>query len=241
VTFRIPGVFAKQVATVDEMSGGRVEVGMGAGWNDEEHAQLGIPFPPLGQRYDRLEEAVEVVHGLWTEPDGWRFPGRHWQVAGSRFAPRLAHGERRHPNLILGGDGGPRLVRLVARFADEFNLVSASPDKAREAYRRIDRACEDAGRDPAQVTRSAMTGVLIAESEADLRDRVRAQLEMTGAADTDAEAWLAERRRRWIMGTLDEARERVAALAAVGVQRVMLQDFLPRDLDMVALMPALAA
>jgi alkanesulfonate monooxygenase SsuD/methylene tetrahydromethanopterin reductase-like flavin-dependent oxidoreductase (luciferase family) len=86
-----------------------------------------------------------------------------------------------------------------------------------------------------------MTGVLIAETEADLRDRVRAQLEMTGAAPTERDAWLAERRPRWIMGTLDEARERVAALAAAGVQRVMLQDFLPRDLDMVALMPALAA
>ena len=241
VTFRIPGVFAKQVATVDEMSGGRVEVGMGAGWNEEEHRQLGIAFPGLGERYDMFEEAVAIVHGLWTEPDGWSFSGRHWQVDGARFVPRPEREGRRHPNLILGGDGGPRLARLVARYADEFNLVSASPDKARSAYARIARACEAAGRDPDQVTRSAMTGVLIAETEADLRDRVRAQLEMTGAAETDADAWLAERRRRWIMGTLDEARERLAALEAAGVQRVMLQDFLPRDLEMVRLMPRLAA
>ena len=239
-TFRIPGVFAKQVATVDEMSGGRVEVGMGAGWNDEEHAQLGIPFPDLGGRYNRFEEAVAIVHGLWTEPDGWRFDGVHWQVEGARFAPRPTQAGRRHPNLILGGDGGPRLARLVARFADEFNLVSASPQKARTAYERIDRACAAAGRDPAEVTRSAMTGVLVAESDGDLRDRVRAQLAMTGAAGTDADAWLAERRRRWIMGTLDEARERIAELAAAGVERVMLQDFLPRDLDMIRLLPRLA-
>jgi F420-dependent oxidoreductase-like protein len=239
VTFRIPGVLAKQVATVDEMSAGRVELGMGAGWNDEEHAQLGIPFPDLGERYDRFEEAVAVVHGLWTEPDGWSFDGAHWRVEGARFAPRPAHGERRHPNLILGGEGGPRLSRLVARFADEFNLVSASPDKARSAYERIDRACEAAGRDPTDVTRSAMTGVLIAESELDLRDRVRGQLQMLGSSDTDTDAWLADRRRRWIMGTLDEARERVAAMAAAGVQRIMLQDFLPRDLDMIRLMPRL--
>jgi F420-dependent oxidoreductase-like protein len=241
VTFRIPGVFAKQVATVDEMSGGRVEVGMGAGWNDEEHAQLGIPFPGLRQRYDMLEEAVAIVHGLWTEPDGWRFDGAHWRVDGSRLAPRPTRGGRRHPNLILGGDGGPRLARLVARFADEFNLASASPDKARAAYERIARACEAAGRDPAEVTRSAMTGVLIAESAGDLRDRVRAQLEMTGSAGTDADAWLEERRGRWLMGTLEEARERVGAMEAAGVQRIMLQDFLPRDLDMVRLMPRLAA
>jgi alkanesulfonate monooxygenase len=161
-------------------------------------------------------------------------------VEGAHFAPRPAQGERRHPNLILGGDGGPRLSRLVARFADEFNLVSASPDKARDAYGRIDRACEAAGRDPAEVTRSAMTGVLIAETEHELRDRVRAQLEMLGSTDADADAWLADRRRRWIMGTLDEAGERVAAMAAAGVERIMLQDFLPRDLDMVRLMPRLA-
>lgn len=240
VTFRIPGVFAKQVATVDEMSGGRIEVGMGAGWNEEEHRQLGIPFPDLGQRYDMFEEAVAIVHGLWTEPDGWSFDGRHWQVEGARFAPRPVSDGRRHPNLILGGDGGPRLSRLAARYADEFNLVSATAAKAREAYRRVTSACEELGRDPDHVTRSAMTGVLVAETEAELRDRVRAQLEMIGAGADDADAWLADRRERWILGTLDQARERVAALQAAGVQRIMLQDFLPRDLDMIRLMPRLA-
>jgi F420-dependent oxidoreductase-like protein len=240
VTFRIPGVFAKQVATVNEMSGGRVEVGMGAGWNDEEHRQLGIPFPDLRERYDMLEEALAVVHGLWTEPDGWSHAGARWPVTDARFVPRPEQPGRRHPNLILGGDGGPRLSRLVATYADEFNLVSASPEKARQAYRRIDAACEAIGRDPAQVTRSAMTGVLIAETEAELRDRVRQQLEMTGQSGRDASAWLAERRGRWLMGTLDEAGERLAAFADAGVQRVMLQDFLPRDLDMVRLMPRLA-
>jgi F420-dependent oxidoreductase-like protein len=241
VTFRLPGVLAKQVATVDEMSGGRVEVGMGAGWNEEEHRQLGIPFPDLGERYDMFKEAVAVVHGLWTEPDGWSFDGRHWRVDGARFVPRPASSSRRHPNLILGGEGGPRLARLVARYADELNLVSATPEKARDAYRRVVRACKDLGRDPDQVTRSAMTGVLVAETEGELRDRVRAQLEMTGAGAGDADAWLADRRSRWIMGTLDQARERVAAFEAAGAQRIMLQDFLPRDLDMVHLMSRLAA
>jgi F420-dependent oxidoreductase-like protein len=241
VTFRIPGVFAKQVATVNEMSGGRVEVGMGAGWNDEEHRQLGIPFPDLHQRYDMLEEALAVVHGLWTQPDGWSDVGTRWPVTDARFVPRPEQPGRRHPPLILGGAGGPRLSRLVATYADEFNLVSASPDKARRAYARIDAACEAIGRDPADVTRSAMTGVLIAETENELQDRVRQQLEFTGQAARDASAWLAERRGRWLMGTLDEAAERLVRFADAGVQRIMLQDFLPRDLDMVRLMPRLAA
>jgi F420-dependent oxidoreductase-like protein len=241
VTFRIPGAFAKQVATVDEMSGGRVEVGIGAGWNEVEHRQLGIPFPELGARYDMLEEAVELIHGLWTHPDGWSVEGRHWQVHGARFAARPARGGRSHPPIILGGRGGPRLTSLAARFADELNIVSATPERAAEAYRRLDEACTQIGRDPAQVAHSAMTGVLLADNDVDLRDRTRQLLETTTEPGTDAAAWLAERRGRWILGTVEEAAERVDALARAGVQRVMLQDFLPRDLDMVGLMPRLSA
>ncbi len=115
MTFRLPGPFAKLVATVDEMSGGRVEVGMGAGWNDLEHAQLGIPFPDLDERYTMLEESVAIVHGLWTEPDGWRFDGAHWQVRDALFRTRPERNGRRHPPIILGGRGGPRLARLAAQ------------------------------------------------------------------------------------------------------------------------------
>jgi F420-dependent oxidoreductase-like protein len=235
-TFRLPGPFAKLVATVDEMSGGRVEVGMGAGWNDEEHAQLGIPFPDLDERYAMLEEAVAIVHGVWTEPDGWRFEGSHWQVRDALFRARPARNGRRHPPIILGGRGGPRLARLVAQYGDEFNLNSASPARAPEAYGRIDAACQAIGRDPAEVTHSAMTGVLIAETRAELTNRVRTQLELTGGSATEAETWLAQRRERWIMGTLDEAGERLRAFEQAGVQRVMLQDFVPRDLEMIRLM-----
>jgi F420-dependent oxidoreductase-like protein len=237
VTFRMPGPFAKMVATVDEMSGGRIEVGMGAGWNDTEHAQLGIPFPQLEERYAMLEEAVAIVHGLWTEPDGWGFNGDHWQVTGSLFRTRPERNGRRHPPIILGGRGGARLARLVARYGDEFNLNSASPDGARQAYARIDAACQAIGRDPAEVSRSAMTGVLIAETRGELDDRIRQLLEITGASSgADADAWLAERQQRWITGTLDEAGERLHAFEAAGVQRVMLQDFMPRDLTMIQLM-----
>lgn len=235
VTFRVPGSFAKVVATVDEMSDGRVEVGMGAGWNEEEHAQHGIPFPPLRERYDRFEEALAIVHGLWTEPDGWSFEGSHWQVHDARFAPRPTFSGARHPHLILGGDGRPRLSRLVATYADEYNRQSATPERVRTAYANVRAACRDVRRDPESLVYSAMIGTLVAETELELADRVHDLLVATGAGD-DAQAWLAERRTRWIMGTPDEAWERVRALEAAGVQRLMLQDFLPRDLEMVRLL-----
>ena len=239
-TFRIPGTFAKQVATVDEMSGGRVELGMGAGWNEQDHDRLGIPFPPLKERYDRLEESLAIVHGLWTEADGWSYPGQIWQVSDALFRPRPATGGRRHPNLILGGEGGPRLARLVATYADEFNRTSASPDNVGEAFARVRAACATAGRDPDSVVLSAMVGVLVADSEGELRDRVRQQVAVMGSSGA-ADEWLAERRRRWIMGTPDQARQRIEEFAAAGVQRLMLQDFLPRDLEMVTLLGRIAA
>ncbi|MEX0709681.1 MAG: TIGR03560 family F420-dependent LLM class oxidoreductase [Chloroflexota bacterium] len=241
VTFRIPGSFAKVVATVDEMSGGRVEVGMGAGWNDEEHEQLGIPFPSLKERYDRFEEALAIVHGLWAEPDGWGFAGQHWQVRNARLRPRPTFSGQRHPHLILGGDGGPRLARLVATWADEFNRSSATPARLREAYGRLAAACADAGRDPDTVVRSAMVGVLVAETERELEDRVREQAAFLGDGGEDADAWLTERLGRWIIGTPDAAREQIEAFGAAGAQRIMLQDFLPFDLDMVALLGRIAA
>jgi F420-dependent oxidoreductase-like protein len=235
VTFRLPGNLAKVIQTVDEMSGGRIEAGFGAGWNAEEHAQLGLPFPDITERYDMLTEQMEIIHGLWTEPDGWSFDGEHWQVKGAKRHGELARGGRRHPHILFGGKGGPRLAALVARFGDEFNLNSASPDDAAPAYARIRSACQEAGRDPDEVVYSAMTGVLVAETDADLRTRVADLLAAIGQSGSDGEAWLRERRGRWVMGTPDEAHERVRALEASGTQRVMLQDFVPRDLDHVRL------
>ena len=239
VTFRVPGSFAKTVTTVDEMSGGRVEVGVGAGWHEEEHAQHGIPFPPRHERLEMVEEELAILHGLWTEPDGWTFEGRHWQVRDALFRPKpLPRPGKRHPHLIVGGEGKPRGARTAARFADEFNLVSARPNLAREAFERVREACRDADRDPDELVYSAMTGVLVAADEAELRDRVREQLAIYGSSGDsagDGERWLAERRDRWIMGTPEQALERIAQFEAAGVQRLMLQDFLPRDLEMVRL------
>jgi F420-dependent oxidoreductase-like protein len=238
VTFRIPGNFAKVVTTVAEMADGRVEVGLGAGWNELEHRQLGLPYPDTRTRFDMLEEQLAILHGLWTEPDGWGYEGTHWQVAEALFYPKPATlNGRRHPNLIIGGQGGPRMAALVARYADEINSSSATPESVAPAFERVRQACRAAGRDPDTITYSAMTGVLVGQTEADVRQRVADLFALIGEpAGTDADTWLAERRKRWIMGTPDEARERVAALERAGVQRVMLQTFIPRDLDMVRLL-----
>jgi len=236
VTFRLPGNLAKVIQTVDEMSGGRVEAGFGAGWNEAEHAQLGLSFPELGERFDMLGEQMAIIHGLWTEPDGWSFEGEHWQVQEAKRHGEVARGGRRHPHIIFGGKGGARLARLIARYGDEFNLNSASPDDAPDAYARVHAACTEIGRDPDEVVRSAMTGVLVAETEADLQARVADLLAALGQSADGAEAWLAERRSRWIIGTPEQAMERVRALEANGTQRIMLQDFVPRDLDHVRLM-----
>jgi F420-dependent oxidoreductase-like protein len=243
VTFRQTGNLAKVITTVDEMSGGRVEFGLGAGWNDLEHRQLGLPFPEIQERGDMLEESLQVLLGLWGEPDGWSFDGRHLQVRDSQFypkpvdvpgRPRLPNGAAR-PRLIVGGGGTPRSMRIAARFADEFNLSSSSPAQAQAKYAQLATACEAIGRDPATVTRSTMAGVLIGRDEADLKRRQRTLLEAFGNAD-GGEDWLEERAQRWVYGTPDQAREQVARFAEAGAERIMLQDFVPWDLEMVDLM-----
>jgi F420-dependent oxidoreductase-like protein len=239
ITFRIPGTFAKVTATADEMSGGRVEVGMGAGWNATEHEGLGIPFPPFGERFDRLEEAVAIVHGLWTEPDGWSYAGRFWHVESARFGPRPTSGERRHPHLLVGGDGKPRGLRLGATYADEYNLTAGRSEAAVADVRAgLQAACAAAGRDPDTMVFSAMVGVLVGESEGDVRDLVKAQLEMLHLPADEGEAWFADRRSHWIMGTPEQALERIEAYARSGAQRIALQTFLPRELGMIRLLGA---
>jgi len=234
VTFRPPGNLIKVVTTVDEMSGGRVELGLGAGWNEIEHLEHGLPFPPLGERMAMLEEQLAIVHGLWTEEPGWSYEGRHWVIQQSRLAPHPPpRAGRRHPNLIVGGEGKPRMARLAATYADEFNYSGGWADEMGAAFDRVRQACVAFGRDPDELTYSVMVGVIIGDTEADVRDRVRALLAMIGSETDAADGWLAERRLRWVLGTPSQAAERIAELEAAGAQRVMLQDLLPRDLAMV--------
>ena len=244
VTFRHPGSFAKVVTTVDEMSGGRIEVGVGAGWNEVEHRQLGLPFPSIDARADLLEDQLAVLHGLWGEPDGWSFHGHAVDIEDAMFRPGPvavpgrptgANGRPR-PRIILGGHGSPRSLRLAARYGDEFNVSSKAPGDVAAIYARLDAACLAIGRDPSTIARSAMVGTLIGETETAVRLRELALLSAFETDPADGESWFAERRPRWIVGTPEAARDQVRAYAAAGVERLMLQDFLPRDLDHIDLM-----
>ena len=238
VTFRTPGNLAKMAVTVDEMSGGRIEVGVGAGWHGDEHRRHGFPFPEIEERAERLEETLEILRGLWEGPDGWSLIGRHYVVEDARFRPKpatLPGREGRPLRILVGGQGTPRSFRIAARYADEFNLSSTSADGAVEKFAKLDAALTAAGRDPSTITRSAMVGVLIGRDAAELRERERALMAAFGGADDESEAWLEARRSRWIRGTPDQARETVRRFEAAGVQRLMLQDFVARDLDMIDL------
>jgi F420-dependent oxidoreductase-like protein len=230
VTFRLPGNMAKVAMTVDEMSGGRVELGLGTGWNEAEHRQYGFPFPPIEDRAEMLEEQLEIMHGLFHAEDGWSFSGRHYTVEGALFRPRPPAGR---PRIIVGGKGTRRSTRIAARFADEFNITNTDPDVIREVYGWVDEACRAAGREPGTITRSAMIGVLIGRDDAEVERRADDLLRQVGR-DGDR-AWFAARRTGWIAGTPDQARETVARYEAVGVERVMLQSMIPRDLDMIDL------
>jgi alkanesulfonate monooxygenase SsuD/methylene tetrahydromethanopterin reductase-like flavin-dependent oxidoreductase (luciferase family) len=242
VTFRHPGNFVKVVTTVDHMSGGRVEIGVGAGWNEEDHSRLGLAFPSIGERADLVEDELAILHGLLTEDDGWSYSGKQITVTDARLRPRAVdrpdrpreHGRAR-PWILTGSDGSPRGFRIAAKYADEFNLTSSSPERTREKMLELDEACRAAGRDPNDLVRSAMVGVLVAD-EARLAARVNTALETFAVRDVAPETGLAGRRDRWIVGTPDEARQMVRRYAEAGVERLMLQDFLPWDLDMIELM-----
>jgi F420-dependent oxidoreductase-like protein len=237
VGFRAPGNLAKVAVTVDEMSGGRIEVGVGAGWHPDEHRRHGFPFPEIGERAERLEETLEILHGLWEGEDGWSFQGRHYAVEDARYRPKPGSLPGRaggRPNLIVGGQGTPRSYRIAARYADEFNISSANLDDVGQRFAALDETLRAAGRDPSTLVHAAMSGALIGRDADEVRRREADLMAMMGAGEA-GETWFGPRRARWIHGTPDQARATVARYAAAGVQRMVLQDFLPRDLEMIDL------
>jgi alkanesulfonate monooxygenase SsuD/methylene tetrahydromethanopterin reductase-like flavin-dependent oxidoreductase (luciferase family) len=244
VTFRHPGNFVKLVTTVDAMSGGRIEVGVGAGWNEADHEQHGLPFPDIKDRADLMEDQLALLHGLWEEKPGWRFDGHKVKVRGGKLVPLPVQREgrpigrngRSRPRILTGSEGSPRAFRLAARYADEFNLSSSSPDVAAKKQKELDAACEAAGRDPRSLTRSTMAGTLIGRNEAEVSRRADDLLRAFGQQASSGIEWLNARRGRWIMGTPDQARDMVQRFADAGIERIMLQDFLPHDLEMIDLM-----
>lgn len=234
VTFRHPSVLARMAVTVDHVSGGRVEVGLGSGWYEREHRAHGFGFPDGRERFELLAEQVEVVVRTWTE-EAFSHEGRHYELHDQTALPRPL--QQPHPPLVLGGRVGPRFAALAARYATEVNTLGAPVAELRERRERLDRACAAAGRDPASLGFSVMTACFLGESRREVLDRLRAFLAVRGG-EADPEALLAERADRWLAGTVEEVAERVEELRAVGVTRVFLQHLNHGDDDLVRLVGA---
>ena len=232
VTFRLPAVLAKAATTVDHVSGGRVRLGMGAGWWDQEHRSHGIPFPAAPERFEMLEEQLEIVHGLWSE-EVFSFEGRYYAVEDCRFLPKPV--QRPHPPIALGGKGGPRLARLVARWGDEFNRVGGTPGELRSSIERVTDALDAAGRDRGSVTMSFMTWVYVGRTYDEWRDRADRARRLDPTAGS-LEDFLEDISRDCIVGTVEQAIERMNEYAAAGVQAFVLNHGLFDDLDQIELL-----
>ena len=226
-TFRLPGPLAVSVAQVDEMSGGRVELGLGTGWFEAEHLAYGIPFPSFGERFDRLEEQLEIVTGLWSTPVGesYEFSGRHYELAPGPALPKPA--QRPHPPVIVGGLGPRRTPALAARFAAEYNVPFAGVEMARRRIAGVREACDVLGRDPDELVYSHAVTVCCAESEGELQrraDRIGRPVEdlrQSGAA-----------------GTPEEVAARLREYRDAGASRSYLQVIDLDDLEHIALVAA---
>ncbi|MGH3508726.1 MAG: LLM class F420-dependent oxidoreductase, partial [Nocardioidaceae bacterium] len=156
VTYRHPGLLAKIVTTLDIASGGRAQLGIGAAWYEREHVGLGVPFPPVSERFERLEEALQICLQMWSDDDG-PFDGRYYRLAETICSPRPVQQPR--PSILIGGSGEKKTLRLVAKYADATNLFGMEPAAIRHKLEVLDGHCEDLGRDPATVTRTAIAGI----------------------------------------------------------------------------------
>jgi F420-dependent oxidoreductase-like protein len=232
VTFRHPALLAKAVATADHVSGGRVELGIGAGWNVREHAAYGIPFPELPERLELLEEQLELIVRQWTEHD-LSFTGSHYATESLDALPKPVQQPR--PPVIVGGKVAPRLARLAARFADEVNTPFATVDQCRERRARVVAACAAAGRQP--LVFSLMTGCVVASDRPELRDRVRRLMERM-SLEGDPDEFVRDRGDVMVLGTVDEVVARLRELEAAGVERIFLQHLAHDDVEMVRLLGA---
>jgi F420-dependent oxidoreductase-like protein len=219
-TFRLPGVLAVTVATVDAMSGGRVELGLGGGWYEAEHASFGIPFPDVRERFDRLEEQLAIVTGLWSTPVGetFSFSAEHYTLTENPALPRPA--QRPRPPVIVGGLGPRRTPQLAARFADEYNVPFASLEDTAAAFGRTRAACEAAGRDPSSLIFSAAQTLAVGTDEGEVRRRA-------AAADSTAE----QLRAGGLGGTVDEVVDKIGRFGEHGATRLYLQVLDLSDLD----------
>jgi F420-dependent oxidoreductase-like protein len=226
VTFRLPGPLSIIVAQVDAMSGGRVELGLGTGWYEAEHAAYGLPFPPIGERFERLEEQLEIVRGLWRTPVGERFShsGPHYALVDCPALPRPVQSP--HPPIVLGGLGPRRTPRLAARHADEFNVGFVPVERAAEQFERVGEACAGIGRDPRSLRLSVALTVCCGRDDAEVARRVAAAGQELDSLRTSG-----------LVGTPAEVVDRIGAYGERGASRVYLQVL---DLDDLAHVDLLA-
>ncbi len=216
-TFRLPGPLAISVANVDQMSGGRVELGIGAGWFEQEHTAYGIPFPSTAERFDRFEEQLAIITGLWATEGGFSFQGRHYQVSDS---PGLPKPTQQKPPVLIGGLGKKRTPALAARYADEFNLPFVDVETTVAQFARVRAACEQQGRDPGTMTWSNALVLCVGADEAELDRR---------AAAVGREK--AELRAHGLAGTPQEVVDTIGRYAEAGAERLYLQVLDLADLD----------
>jgi F420-dependent oxidoreductase-like protein len=220
VTFRLPGPLAISAAQVDEMSGGRIELGLGTGWFDAEHTAYGIPFPPVGNRFGLLAEQLAIITGLWQTPPGktFSYQGSHYQVTDSPALPKPA--QRPRPPVLVGGAGPRSTPRLAAQYADEYNVPFESLEGTAAAFGRVREACAAAGRDAAAMTYSAAQTVCCGRTEAELARRAAAIGQDPAALRANA-----------LGGTPAELVDKLGRFAEAGATRAYLQVLDLHDLD----------
>ena len=226
-TFRLPGPLAISVAQVDQMSGGRVEFGIGSGWFAQEHTAYGIPFPELGERFDRYEEQLAVITGLWGTPAGetFDFAGTHYRLSGSPALPKPVQ-----PGgipVLIGGGGKKRTPRLAARYAAEFNVPFSSAEENARLFEGVREACREAGRDPGELVYSSALVVCVGKDDAEVARRA-------AAIGRDVE----DLKRDGVAGTPAEAADTLGRFAEAGASRVYLQVLDLADLDHLDLVAA---
>jgi F420-dependent oxidoreductase-like protein len=222
-TFRLPGPLAIAVAQVDAMSGGRITLALGAGWAEQEHRAYGIPFPPARERFERLEEQLALITGMWNTPVGetFSFDGKHYQLVDCPALPKPV--QQPHPPVIVGGTGPRRTPDLAARFADEFNLPPFNPLAAvAAAFARVRAACEKVGRDPATLDLSVTLTTVCGADRSDLQRRGAVSPPQFEAAD--------------LVGTPDQVVEQLAAYREVGADRAYLRLLDLRDVEHIHLL-----
>ncbi len=244
-TFRHPVMLAKDAVALDNLSNGRFWLGVGAGWNEHEHRSFGFPLPPLKERMDRLEEAIEVIKLLWTG-DIVSYPGEQFRLEDAQMRPVPVRSGG--VPMMIGGSGEKRTLRMVARFADEWNATASSLDEYRHKAEVLDRHCQDIGRDSSEIARSVMLGHIVGANDADLRERAaRIQNVVPSMQGLSVDEILQRMRERgWLVGTPDEVIESIKARADLGVSRIMLQTHDQEDMEALeligsAIIPQIAA